>query len=392
VSKNLLFIPGPVTVSQTVLAACAQPLIDHRGPQFKAILERIAARMRPIFGTVSADVVVLGASGTGGLEAAVGNLFGPGDRVLACPIGVFGQRLVAIARGFGCEVDVLETAWGAALDPDALRQRIAERARASYDGVLLTHNETSTGAQNDMAAIAAALRGCDAFTVVDSVSGLAASPFAMDEWGFDVVVTASQKALAAPPGLAMVAVAPRAWARIAANTRTPRFYFDLTKARDFGALGQTPWTPPVSIAFALDAALDDFERTGAEAVHTRHVRYASAVRAAADALGLDVFSRPGAHSPTVVAIALPDGIDGDAIRTSLRETRGVIVGGGQLALKGKIIRIGTMGDLSQADIVGALGALEIALLEAGARLPAGAGVQAALRVFQDADRGAPVQV
>ncbi len=389
-SKNLLFIPGPVTVAEPVLAAGAKPMIDHRGPEFKALLDRLAARMRPVFGTANADVLLLGASGTGGLEAAVGNLFGPGDRVLACPIGVFGQRLIAIARGFGCEVDVLETPWGAALDPAALRSRLGEGA-APYDGVLLTHNETSTGVQNDMAAIADALRGHDVFTVVDSVSGLAASAFEMDAWGFDIVVTASQKALAAPPGLAMVAVAERAWARIASNAGAQRFYFDLKKARDFAALGQTPWTPPVSIVFALDAALDEFERAGAASVHARHARYAAAVRAAAEALGLRTFSRPGAHSPTVVAIALPEGVDGDAIRKSLRESRGVIIGGGQQSLKGTIVRIGTMGDLSQTDILGALGALEIALLEAGAPVHAGTGVQAALRVFLEADRGEPVR-
>ncbi|HEY0615852.1 MAG TPA: alanine--glyoxylate aminotransferase family protein [Candidatus Elarobacter sp.] len=389
-SKNLLFIPGPVTVAEPVLLAAARPMIDHRGPEFKALLERIAARMRPVFGTERAEVLLLGASGTGGLEAAVGNLFGPGDRVLACPIGVFGQRLIAIARTFGCEVEILETPWGAATDPAALRARLASRDGGRFDGVLLTHNETSTGAQNDIAALAGAIRGSGAYTVVDSVSGLAASPFAMDEWGFDVVVTASQKALAAPPGLAMVAVAPRAWDRIDANAEAQRFYFDLRKAREFDAIGQTPWTPPVSIVFALDAALEEFERTGAAAVHERHERYARAVRAAAAALGLLLLSREGAHSPTVVAIRLPEGIDGDAIRTSLRESRGVVVGGGQRELKGKIIRIGTMGDLTQTDILGAIGALEIALLEAGAPIHAGLGVQAALKVFLEADLPAAV--
>src|SRR5665213_1181914 len=389
VSKNLLFIPGPVTVAESVLAASARPMIDHRGPEFKALLERIAARLRPVFGTEHADVLVLGSSGTGGLEAAVGNLFGPGDRVLACPIGVFGQRLIAIARSFGCEVEVLETPWGSGTDPAALRARLDEAGARRFDGVLLTHNETSTGAQNDMAALAAALEGYGAYTVVDSVSGLAASEFRMDEWGFDIVVAASQKALAAPPGLAMVAVAPRAWERIEAD-RGARFYFDLRKAREFAALGQTPWTPPVSVVFGLDAGLAEFERLGAPAVHERHARYAYAVRAAAEALGMVVFSQPGAHSPTVVAIRLPDGIDGDAIRKNLRESRGVVIGGGQAALKGKIVRIGTMGDLTQTDILGALGALEIALLEAGAAIRAGSGVQAALRVFLEADQPAAV--
>ena len=389
-SKSLLFIPGPVTVAEPVLLATAQPMIDHRGPEFKELLESIARRMRPIFGTSSADVLILGSSGTGGLEAAVGNLFGPGDRVLACPIGIFGQRLIAIARNFGCEVEVLETPWGAATDPAALRARLDAPGGKPFDGVLLTHNETSTGAQNDMAALAEAIRGHRPYTVVDSVSGLAASPFAMDAWGFDVVVTASQKALAVPPGLAMVAVAQRAWERIDANVGAQRFYFDLRKAREFDAIGQTPWTPPVSIVFALDAGLDEFEALGAEAVHERHARYARAIRACAQALGLRLFSREGAHSPTVVAIELPEAIDGDAIRKSLRESRGVIIGGGQRELKGKILRIGTMGDLTQTDVLGALGALEIALLETGAPVRAGAGVQAALRVFIEADQPAAV--
>jgi len=389
-SKNLLFIPGPVTVADSVLAATAQPMIDHRGPEFKVLLERIAQRLRPVFGTRSADVLILGSSGTGGLEAAVGNLFEPGDRVLACPIGVFGQRLVAIARTFGCDVEILETPWGSATDPQALRARLNASGEKRFDGVLLTHNETSTGAQNDIAALAGAIRGHGAYTVVDSVSGLAASEFRMDEWGFDVVVTASQKVLAAPPGLAMVAVAPRAWERIRANRGAQRFYFDLQKAREFASIGQTPWTPPVSIAFGLDAALDEFERIGAAAVYERHARYARAIRAAARALGLAVFSQEGAHSPTVVAINLPEGIDGDAIRKSLRESRGVVIGGGQKELKGKIIRIGTMGDLSQTDILGAIGALEIALLEAGAPINVGTGVQAALKLFLEADQPAVV--
>jgi aspartate aminotransferase-like enzyme len=391
VSKNLLFIPGPVTVAETVLGATARPLIDHRGPEFKALLESIERRLKPIFGTERAQILILGSSGTGGLEAAVGNLFGPGDRVLACPNGVFGDRLVAIARTFGCEVEVLDTPWGGAVDAAALRARLAAATGdARFDGVLLTHNETSTGAQNDLATLAEAVRGHGAYVVVDSVSGLAASEFRMDEWDFDVVVSASQKALAAPPGLTMVAVAPRAWQRIEANLTAQRFYFDLRKAREFAVLGQTPWTPPVSIVFGLDAALDEFERTGAAAVHERHARYARAIRAAGQALGLEAYSHDGAHSPTVVALRLPAGVDGDAIRRSLREGRGVVIGGGQKDLKGKIIRIGTMGDLTQTDVLGALGALEIALLEAGAPIHAGTGVQAALNVFLEAEQPAAV--
>jgi len=390
VPKQLLFIPGPVTVAESVLAATGQPMIDHRGPEFKLLLARLGQRMKPIFGTTQAEVLVLGASGTGGLEAAVTSVFGPGDRLLACPIGVFGDRLIAIARTWGAVVDVLETPWGSALDPAALRAQLdAATGDARYAGVLLTHNETSTGTQNDMAAVAAALRGHEAYTIVDSVSGLGASEFRMDAWGFDVVVTASQKVLGAPPGLAMVAVAPRVWERMDANP-APRFYFDLRKARDFAALGQTPWTPPVSIVFGFDAALDDYEREGAQSVYDRHERYARAIRACAAAMNLEVYSREGAHSLTVVAIRLPAGVDGDAIRRTLREQRGVVIGGGQGRLKGEIIRIGTMGDLTQTDVLGALGALEMALLEHGHQLSVGAGVRAALKVFLGAEEPAAV--
>ncbi len=227
--KNLLFIPGPVAVAEPVLAAMSKPMIDHRGPEFADLLRRLAERLRPIFGT-SNDIVFLGSSGTGGLEAAIACTFAAGETLLACPVGVFGRRLIAIARTYGCNVEVLETELGHALDPEALRQRLRADTDARIAGILLTHNETSTGVQNDMAAIAQVTRDHRAITLVDSVSGLGATDFKMDEWAFDVVVSASQKVLAAPPGIAMLAASKRAWARMAANS-TPKFYFDLCKTR-----------------------------------------------------------------------------------------------------------------------------------------------------------------
>jgi len=379
VSKQLLFIPGPVTCSEEVLAAMAHPMIDHRGPEFARVLRRIAAGMQPIFGTKN-EVVILGASGSGGLEAAVGNLFGPGDTVLACPIGVFGERLIAIAKNFGCDVHVLRTPWGSGVDPAELKRVLEADTEKKIAGILLTHNETSTGVQNEMGPLAELTRAHGAITIVDSVSGLGASEFTMDAWGFDVVVTASQKALAVPPGIAMLAISERAWKRMD-GPHAPTFYLDLKKAREFAALGQTPWTPPVSIAFALEVALDLYEREGERAVWNRHARYAAAIRAAAKALGLELFSQDGAHSVTVVAIKNPPGIDGDAIRKHLREHNGLTLGGGQKELKGKIMRIGTMGDLTQTDILGMLGAFEIALLEAGHAVQIGTGAKAALEIF-----------
>jgi aspartate aminotransferase-like enzyme len=380
--KSLLFIPGPVAVAEPVLAAMARPMINHRGPQFAALLGRTEERLRRIFGTTS-DVLLLGGSGTSGLEAAVACSFSPGDRVLACPIGVFGRRFVNLAKTYGLEVDVLDTPLGAALDPSALAERLRSERGRSYAGLLLTQNETSTGAQNDMAALARGIGGHPATVLVDAVSGLAASEFRMDEWGFDIVAAASQKALAAPPGLAMVAVSARAWERMARAT-APRFYLDLAKAREFKNSGETPWTPPISVCFALDVALDAYEAAGQANVWLRHARYARAIRAAAGALGLDVLSQDGAHSVTVVAIRVPGGIDGAAISKALREHHGVVLGGGQAELKGKIWRIGTMGDISEVDLVGALSAFERVLREHGHAAERGAAARAALEVFEGA--------
>jgi aspartate aminotransferase-like enzyme len=373
--KTLLLLPGPVPVAQPVLEAMAWPMINHRGAEFAELLARLERGMQPLFGT-DADVMFLGSSGTGGLEAAVASTFSPGDRVLSCPVGVFGKRLAEIARVHGCEVDVLETPLGAALDPEALRARLAREDGKNFRGILLTHNETSTGVQNDMAEIARVTREYDALTIVDSVSGLGASPFEMDAWGYDIVVTASQKAIAAPPGVAMVAVSDRGWEKIA-QSRTPRFYFDLGKAREFASKGQTPWTPPISIFYAVAVALERYHADGLEANFARHASYARAIRAAFGALGCTIFSQPNAHSVTVVAAHPPSGIDAAQLLTTLREQYGVVLSGGQGELTGKIVRFGTMGDVSESDLLGAIASLERALADCGAAITLGSGIAAA---------------
>lgn len=377
--KTLLFLPGPVPVAQPVLEAMAWPMINHRGPEFRDLLARLERGMRPLFGT-QGDVLFLGSSGTGGLEAAIANTFRPGDRVLSCPVGVFGKRLADIARTFGCDVDVLETPLGARVSPDALRARLAEDREGSIRGVLLTQNETSTGVQNDMRALAAAIGDHPALRVVDAVSGLGATTFEMDDWAYDVVVTASQKALAVPPGVAMIAVSERAWQAIERGDAS-RYYFDLQKAREFARKGQTAWTPPISVFYALAVALERYHAEGLEANVTRHTRYAEAIRAAFEALGFEIFSRPDAHSVTVVAAAPPPGADAAAFLTCLRERYGVVLSGGQGELTGKIVRMGTMGDVSESDILGAIGAIELALADCDAGIAFGKGTAAASNVL-----------
>lgn len=377
--KTLLLLPGPVPVAQPVLEAMAWPMINHRGTEFGELLARLERGMQPIFGT-SGDVVFLGSSGTGGLEAAVVNCFSPGDRVLSCPVGVFGKRLASIAQQYGCTVETLETPNGAALDTDALRTRLAQDVERSIKGILLTHNETSTGVQNDMGAVAQAIGDHGALTIVDSVSGLGATRFEMEAWGYDVVVTASQKALAVPPGIAMVAVSERAWDRIE-RAAVPRFYFDLRKAREFARKGQTVWTPPISLFYALAVGLERYHADGIDANVERHDRYARAVRAAFEALGFRIFSRPDAHSVTVVAAVPPTGIDAAALLKHLKDTYGVVLSGGQAELSGKIVRFGTMGDVGENDILGAIGAIELTLDALETRVSLGSGVAAASAEF-----------
>jgi aspartate aminotransferase-like enzyme len=337
------------------LDAAARPLINHRGEEFARLLERLRTALAPVFGTRQ-EIDVLGSSGTGAMEAVVTNLFSPGDRLLSCPVGAFGIRFGEIASHYGCVVETLETPVGSALDAAALETRLDADTEHSIDGVLLTHNETSTGVACDMAALAPILARHGALTLVDSISGLGACEFRMDEWGYDAVVTASQKGFAAPPGAAMVALSDRAWERTR-SARVPRYYFDLTRARDLARKGETPWTPPISILYALDVAVQRYHADGIEATIERHARFAEIVRSELTRLGFRLVSRDGAHSPTVVAAYPPAGVDATALLKRLRDEHGVVLAGGQAHLAGKIVRFGTMGAIEESDIRHALAAI-----------------------------------
>jgi aspartate aminotransferase-like enzyme len=242
-----------------------------------------------------------------------------------------------------------------------LRARLESDANREITGVLLTHNETSTGVACDMAALAPILRSHGAISLVDSISGIGASEFWMDEWGYDAVVTASQKGFAALPGAAMVCLSARAWERARGN-RNPRYYFDLQRARDFAHKGETPWTPPLSILFALDVALQRYSAEGTVAAWRRHERRAVTVREGLERMGFQLVSRPGAHSPTVVAAYPPAGINAKSLIRALRERHGIVLAGGQNELSGKIVRFGTMGDVSDADVRRGLDSIEAELL------------------------------
>jgi aspartate aminotransferase-like enzyme len=356
-----LRIPGPTPLPPSVREAGGRQMINHRGPEFAALLARVVDGMKPYFGTGS-DPVVLTCAGTGGLEAAVVNTLSPGDRVLAVSIGAFGDRFAKIAEVHGADVTRLDVEWGRAAEPTTVRDALAG-ARSPFRAVLLTHNETSTGVVNRVDLLAASIRAAapDALILVDSVSALGATPFAMDEWGVDVVVTGSQKAWMAAPGLAMVACSSRAWAATE-TARMPRFYLDLRRHRDAQAEGQTPWTPALAVLYQVDEGLRLMHEEGMEAVFARHLACARAARDGLAGLGFELLADPRSASPTVTAARIPAGLDWKAVNAEVR-ARGVVLAGGQGRLAGQVFRLGHLGFVTVADVQAAVAAVGEALPE-----------------------------
>jgi aspartate aminotransferase-like enzyme len=369
-----LRIPGPTGLPPTVREAGARQMINHRGPEFAAMLDRILNGMKPYFGT-SSDIAIITTAGTGGLEAAVVNTLSPGDRVLGVSIGSFGDRFAKIARSYGADVTKLDVAWGQAADPAILRDAL--EAAPGYRAVLLTHNETSTGVMNPIADLAAVVREVAPGTLilVDSVSGLGAVPFQMDAWGVDVVVTGSQKAWMSAPGLAMIAASPRAWAAMETATM-PRVYLDLRAHRESHASGQTPWTPAVAVFYQVDEGIRLMTAEGAEGVFARHEACAAAARAGLLALGFELLADPRHASRTVTAALVPDDLDWKTFNTSLKR-HGLVLAGGQGKLAGKIFRLGHLGSVTLEEILGAMSVLERVSIEAGRTVRPGTAVAAA---------------
>ncbi len=373
-----LRIPGPTPLPASVREAGARQMVNHRGPEFQALLGRVTAGLQRGFRT-SNDVLLLTASGTGGLEAMVVNFLSPGDQVLSVSIGVFGDRLASIATGYGVTVDKYAVEWGQAADPTVVGDRLRALAEAGTPAaaVFLTHNETSTGVTNPLQEIAATIHATapTALVIVDGISGVGAVPFETDVWGLDVVATGSQKSWMVPPGLAMVSVSERAWS--ANRTASiPRFYFDLTRARAAAAKGETPWTPAVSIAFALDAALALIDAEGYDAIFARHAAVAAATRAGLAAMGFRLFADPAHASNTVTSAYLPAGVEWPKLSKELRG-RGLVLAGGQGALTGKILRVGHLGHVHLDDILRALATLEAGAVAQGLHIDQGVATAAA---------------
>ena len=379
--KRYLFTPGPTPVPPEVLAALAEPVVHHRGPDYRMLFGECLDRLRAVYRTAG-DVLLFTSSGTGAMESAVANLCSPGDRVVVVSAGAFGERWRNLATAYGVDVQAVEYEWGETPRPEDLRAKLEEVGGAK--AVFLTHSETSTGVVADVQALAAAARPSGALIVVDAVSSLGAVPLETDAWGLDVVASGSQKALMTPPGIGLVSVSEAA---LAARGSSPRFYFDWERTRTGQAKLDSAFTPAVSLVRGLDVALGLLLDEGLEGAFDRHIRLGRACREGAKAMGLELFSPDEDRSAVVTAILTPEGIDAGELRLALRDRYGVTVAGGHGDLKNRLFRIGHIGYYDVFDIVAALAAVELALVEAGAEVERGIGVARALEAFSPVTAG-----
>ncbi|MDP6348726.1 MAG: alanine--glyoxylate aminotransferase family protein [Chloroflexota bacterium] len=337
-----LRIPGPTPLPDHIRSAVAAPMINHRGADFAELLTEVRGGVKAVFDT-SGDVILLGSSGTGAMEAAATNFFSPGDPVLVVRGGVFADRAVALTTAFGLDAEVLDVEWGRAVDPTDIVGRLDA---GGHRGLFLTHNETSTGVTTDLAAVGTALGDRDVLFVVDAVSSAAAIPIRADHCRLDIVYSASQKAWMAPPGLAMIAVSPRAW-RFQETARLPRFYFDLKSLNEQANAGRYPWTPSLPALFALRVALREFLDEGLFSVYSRHEHTARYVRERIHALGLDLFPEESVASDTVTAVLLPAEISAVTFRELALRDHDTVFGGGLAHLAEFVFRIGHLGWLDR---------------------------------------------
>ncbi len=352
--------PGPTPCPPQALQAMSKQMINHRGKEFGQILDSVTERLKQVFQT-KADVFLLTASGTGGLEAAIVNTLSPDDKVLSLTNGVFSNRFADIAEQYGAKVKRLTFEWGEPVSPDTVREALS--TDSDIKAVLVTHNETSTGVTNDLKEISSVVKEFEKLLLVDAVSSLGSIDLPVDDWCCDIVITGSQKGWMAPPGLAMVSVGEEAW-KAHDQARMPRYYWDFSKAKDYLQLSQTPWTPAVSICYAVDATLDLMLAEGLPNIFARHARIAQMTRNGVKSLGLSLFAKDSHASNTVTAVNAGDKIDVSKLIQILNDEYDVIIAKGQRKLSGKIFRIGHLGLVNETDIEIVLEALAKALPKA----------------------------
>lgn len=380
--KTYNFAPGPTPVPHRVTVAMTDQPLNHRSSDYSKLLLEASNHLKYLFQT-SNDVLTFTASGTGAMEAAVASLLSPGDRAVVVRGGKFGGRWVEICEAYGIEPVVVEVVWGHAVDPDEVADRL--RHEKQIKALFATHSETSTGVLHDIEALGRIIKDRDDILfIVDAISGLGANDLRTDEWGVDVVVSGSQKGLMLPPGLAFASVSSKAWAA-AARSCSPNYYLSFKRARASLAKGANPYTPAVTLVAGLAEALRQIKAMGLQAILEHHARLASAARAGAAALGLDLFARQ--PSNVLTAVAMPDDMDATPLLKHIKSCYGVTIANGMEPLKGRYIRIAHLGyDTSVFDVVTAISALEMGLARFGHPFEPGAGVAAVQRSLMMQDR------
>ncbi|MGI8859434.1 MAG: pyridoxal-phosphate-dependent aminotransferase family protein [Rubrobacteraceae bacterium] len=376
-NKYRLMSPGPTPIPPEVSAAGALPIIHHRTPEFGEIFTRVNENLKRVFLT-SNNIFTYAASGTGAFEGAIQNLFSPGDKILVVNSGNFGGRWVKMGQAFGLEVTELKYDWGQKADNDEVAEALA--GDPEIKAAVCVLSETSTGTVNDIEGFARATE--NVVSIVDAVSGLGACELRTDEWGVDVVVAGSQKALMSPPGLGFVSVSERAM-RLHEESTMPRYYFDFTAARKAYVKDppQTAWTPAVSVIIQLDVALQQILDEGIENVFERHVLLGRAAREGVKGMGLRLFGPDEDLNSAVTAAWVPDGVDGKSLVRLMFREHGIQIAGGQGEMSGKIFRIGHCGYFDAYDIIATIAAAELSLESLDYQVELGQGVGAAQRVF-----------
>lgn len=378
-NKTRLLTPGPTPLPERVRLALARDMIHHRKSTFTALMGRVQEKLRLLFGT-EGPVLPLSCSGTGAMTAAVYSLFTPGDKVLVVEGGKFGQRWRNIAASRGLTVASLHVPWGEAVRPEAVAAALD--ADPSIRGVLIQVSETSTGVLHPVRAVADIMIGREALLVADGISAVGISPCPMDDWKLDCLLTGSQKGLMLPPGLALLALSPRAWKK--AETTSPGcFYFDLPRERDNMLKGQTLFTTPVNLIVGLEASLDILLEKGLETVYAKQWALTMLVRAGVTAMGLEPLVNEH-FAWGLTSVRLPEGVNGGDVLRLAMEDYGVCMAGGQDQLKGRIVRIGHMGWVDWADALAGLYALDRGLIAMGGYSAARDYLETAMAAYRSA--------
>lgn len=378
--KTFLMIPGPTPVPESVLLEMAKHPIGHRSSEFSKILEEVYEDLKWVFGTKN-QVFMFTSSGTGAMDAAISNLINKNDKVLSLVIGNFGERWAKISKMYGADVEKIEVSAGKAINPQDLRERLEKDINKEIKIVTMTHNETATGVTNDIKTLCAIVREHGAISVVDGVTSVGAMACPMDEWGIDVLVSGSQKGFMIPPGLAFLAANERAWA-LHEKCENPSFYFNWDAYKKSVTDNSTPFTPAVNLIVALNQALKIMKNEGLENIYSRHALIAKALRNAMKAIGLKLVVEDEAiASKSITSIYPPDGISVPDIRSTLKKDFDIVVANGQNNLKDKIFRVGTLGFVSQRDMLTAVASIEAAFAKLGHKFEYGSGVRAALETL-----------